>query len=339
LQNSLKKYYLSKNYIANNILTGNGLKELLFILQLAFDGKIIHITPSWVSYKEHLTILGKLDNLIEIETFQQDDYKINLTLLISILNKYKDNQIMIIFNNPNNPTGIVYQADYVKNIAEILKKYNVIIMADEIYLNVSHNNKNVCSISDYLPKQTIIGSSISKDIGCGGYRLGWMIFPTELEYLYNKCSSLASSIYSCPNIIMQHATAEFLNHDNISVYKEYLHYENEIFKNNIRVICDTIDKQQNNKKKKIRYSRPNAAWYIVLNFIEYKSKLSNIGIINSRDLSKRILNNYGIVTVPGICFNSNELILRLSLVDFDDNLDISNMIEGINILCKFCNDL
>ena len=41
-------------------------------------------------------------------------------------------------------------------------------------------NESVKSISEYIPELTIIGSSISKDLGCGGYRLGWFIFTEKL---------------------------------------------------------------------------------------------------------------------------------------------------------------
>ena len=66
LQNVLKEKYSGINYKVSNVLVGNGSKELIFILQLVFQGKIFHITPSWVSYKEQINILDKNNNLIEI---------------------------------------------------------------------------------------------------------------------------------------------------------------------------------------------------------------------------------------------------------------------------------
>ena len=66
-QKVIKDKYSTDNYKIENVLTGNGLKELLFVVQLAFDGIIIHITPSWLSYKEQVKILNKMDDLVEIE--------------------------------------------------------------------------------------------------------------------------------------------------------------------------------------------------------------------------------------------------------------------------------
>jgi len=72
LQNTLKNIYSNESYSVDSVIVGNGLKELLFLLQICFinltNGIIFHITPSWVSYKEQILILNKESNLVEIET-------------------------------------------------------------------------------------------------------------------------------------------------------------------------------------------------------------------------------------------------------------------------------
>ena len=181
LKDTLIKQHSSKKYSPDHILVGNGLKELLFVVQMAFQGKIIHLTPSWVSYREHLRILDRLDQLIEIKTNSKDLYQINLEKLENILVEHKNHPIMLILNNPNNPTGVAFDKEYIEKLASLLRKYNVIVLADEIYIDIHHNNK-IVSMSEFIPDQTIIGTSVSKNIGCGGYRLGWMTFPKKLEY-------------------------------------------------------------------------------------------------------------------------------------------------------------
>ena len=61
-----------------------------------------------------------------------------------------------------------------------------------------------------LPKLTIRGSSVSKDLACGGYRLGWITFPIELNDFYLKCKSAISSKNSCTSVPIQYALAETL---------------------------------------------------------------------------------------------------------------------------------
>ena len=204
LNKTLKDMYNTNN-TKYEVLVGNGLKELLFIIHMAFEGKIIHITPSWVSYKEHIQILNKEDSLIEFETNVHENFKINLNKFESLLESIKTENKIVLFNNPNNPTGIAYNNKEIEQFATLLKKYNCYVFADEIYLNLCYS-QNVKSISQFIPELTIQGSSVSKDLGCGGYRLGWMAFPESLNNLYNKCAEFSSNIYSCASVPTQYAT-------------------------------------------------------------------------------------------------------------------------------------
>jgi aspartate/methionine/tyrosine aminotransferase len=95
-------------------------------------------------------------------------------------------------------------------------------------------------------------------------------------------------------------------------------------------------------KSKIKYVKPTAAWYVFINFDNYKDKLN---INSSYELSEYFLDKFGIVSVAGECFNYPGLNLRLSLVDINinelDNYDIafSHMIEGFNIMVDHLNSI
>lgn len=334
---TINKLYSTEVYNIKHILTGNGLKELIFIVQMAFDGIIIHITPSWLSYKEQISILNKTDKLIEIETTLDNSYKINLEHLDNTLSQISsDKAKLLIFNNPNNPTGVVHTSKEVKEIADILNKYNVIVLSDEIYSNLSY--VPIVSISEYIPHLTIRGTSVSKDLACGGYRLGWITFPDNLTWLYEKCNYMASSIYSCTHVPTQYATAHLLE-DNTTINQIYSHTKT-VFKSIITYICEYINKS--NCKHMINYAYPQAAWYLFLNFDAYADKLTKQCIHTSSDLQEFLLHKYGIVTVAGDNFNISGLNLRFSLVDindFENNMKCENicsrMKEGIILLLNY----
>ena len=322
LNNILLNIY-SKNNYANKVLVGNGLKELIFVIQSAFKGKIFHITPSWISYKEQIVLLDKESNLIEIETNIENNYRINLDLLEQKLEENKDDDKLFIFNNPNNPTGLIYSDEETENISKLLKKYNCIVLADEIYMNLTYHGK-IKSISEYIPELTIIGSSISKDLGCGGYRLGWLIFPKEQTILFNKCNSYCSSIYSCASVPIQYATYEMLK--NRELFNNHCELSIKIYRHISEEICNIL------KDSKLKFIHPNSSWYIFLNFSEYKTKLLNKDVHNSYELSELLINEIGIISVPGQNFNIDELCLRFSLIDFKI-VDMNNLIvEDINII-------
>ena len=333
LNEVIKKTFTTENYMVENVLVGNGLKELLFIIQLCFKGKIYHVTPSWVSYKEQIDILNKTNDLIEIETTIENSYKINPKKLDEILNRNKNESKLIIFNNPNNPTGLIQNPDEVKEIAHILKKHNCIVFADEIYFNISHFN-SICSISDYIPELTIRGSSVSKDLGCGGYRIGWVTFPKQLNNFYLECLSVSSSIYSCAATPLQYATCEILK--NTDIINNHCKYQNNIYSTLVSKVCNILDKSN------LKYVKPNAAWYIFINFDYYKEKIT---VDNSIKLNNFLLDKFGIVGVAGECFNSKGLNIRFSLVEIDTNnlddfdLAFKKILEGFNILVKYFNSL
>ena len=336
LQISIKKYLSNEKYTVDNMIVGNGLKELLFLVQLAFTGKIIHITPSWLSYKEQINILNKQNDLLLITTTFHNQYKVLPSQLENALDSIKNHNKLIIFNNPNNPTSVVYNRQEVQEIAKVLDKYNCIVFADEIYFNLTYDNQ-ITSISEFIPHLTIRGSSVSKDLACGGYRLGWITFPKELNLFYKKCKSFASSIYSSANTPIQYATAEMI--ENKEVFKENNIYTTNIFKFIANQACQILD------MSKLLYIKPQSSWYIFINFHNYEKQLRKINIHNSSNLANFLKNQFGIITVPGICFSNYEITLRLSLVDFNIHLNIknvefiANLKRGLFLLINFLNKL
>lgn len=320
LQKTLKHIYSNNSYLVDSLIVGNGLKELLFLLQISFvsmtNGIIFHITPSWVSYKEQILILNKESNLVEIETTIDNMFKIKPNQLEQVLSKYKNKSKMIIFNNPNNPTGVLYTPKEVEEISKILNKYECIVLADEIYFNINHN-KPIVSISKFIPNLTIIGNSVSKDMGCGGYRIGWLTFPKNLYELSNKCAAYGSSIYSCAPTPLQYATNEMLK--NKIVFEKHCQFINKIY-------LHVAEKTKNIlSKSNLKFIPTQSSWYIFLDFSHYTKQLNKLGIYNSIELCHYLIEKIGLISVAGKHFNVNTLTIRVSLVSLDlDYIDYAN---------------
>uniref|UniRef100_A0A914CQ31 Aminotransferase class I/classII domain-containing protein n=1 Tax=Acrobeloides nanus TaxID=290746 RepID=A0A914CQ31_9BILA len=94
------------------------------------------------------------------------------------------NTIAMIVNNPMNPAGIVFSKSHLEEVLKIAYKHKIIIIADEIYGDLTFNNANFYPLATLSPKVTIICcDGISKRYLVPGWRLGWLI-------LYNRYNVL-----------------------------------------------------------------------------------------------------------------------------------------------------
>lgn len=321
LNDQLKQLY-NTDECKYNIVVGNGLKELLFIVQTTFKGKIIHVTPSWVSYSEHIDLLGKIDDLIEIQTSIDNNFQIDCHELETVLQQYKDTPKMILLNYPNNPTGTCYENEDLENMANLFRKYQCLVFADEIYLNLVYRN-NQKSISYYLPELTLRGSSVSKDYACGGYRIGWCAFPTHQSEFFEKCRNYASRVYSCAPVPIQYATADLLA--DRKVCTSYVEKLKSLFQFIIQEVLQIL------APTKLKFPVPCASWYVYIDFSNYREQFASLNVYNSIELSTYFMKKHNIVTVAAAHFRDDSFSLRFSLVDFEFNVEDVKSIETVNI--------
>ena len=100
-------------------------------------------------------------------------------LLENKIKNFKNNNLLLFMNSPNNPSGAVCKN--LKEIAEVAKKYKLIILSDEIYSELTFDN-NYSSISNFYPEGTIVSTGLSKWCGQAD---GGLVF---LQYLNNSKS-------------------------------------------------------------------------------------------------------------------------------------------------------
>jgi len=317
----------------DKILTGNGLKELIYCVQLGFsvtydNYKIVYITPVWVSYLEQAKILRLNYTTLEVE---QDTLKVNLDKLEKILSC--DEKCLLIFNNPCNPTGLVYTNEEVKRLGEIIKKTDSLVLCDDIYQDIILK-EDFGDLKKEIPEYCVSGSSLSKGLGCGGWRYGWLGFPKNLDVLYDNTRKVSVSMYSCPSAFFHSFTKEYLT----LVKQNNITYEDKI--NTIKKCSKEIVERL--KSTNINIKETEGAWYTVLDFTNYKKQLEKKGINNSVDLTDSLASSINLITVPLKGFGSDILGVRYSLIDINFNNqepDFTNMLEGIDKLKEYLKKL
>ncbi|AKP68073.1 aminotransferase class I/II-fold pyridoxal phosphate-dependent enzyme [Companilactobacillus ginsenosidimutans] len=102
---------------------------------------------------------------------------------------------VFLFNYPNNPTGVTYNKQELENLAAVLSKYDVFVISDEIYSELTYNSKHY-SFAKILPKQTILLNGVSKSHAMTGWRIGIACAPKEIISQINKIHELATTAVS-----------------------------------------------------------------------------------------------------------------------------------------------
>ena len=151
-----------------DIIVGPGSKELMFILQLVYDGEIIIPMPAWVSYLPQARIVGRSVN--SIMTTYESGWKITPEQLDAICRLDPTRARLLILNYPSNPTGQTYSRDELEALSEVCRKYKLLVLSDEIYAKTTYDSSHESLVTIY-PEGTIFSGGLSKWCGAGGLAL------------------------------------------------------------------------------------------------------------------------------------------------------------------------
>jgi len=307
LRNEIAKYsnkIKNYNYKPENILVGPGTKELMFLLNLAFEGEIILPTPSWVSY-EPQGILAN-NKIHKVETLAEKNWFPSAKSIESIVLKNKNTNYLLFINSPNNPSGQI--CENLEEIANIINKYNITVLSDEIYSELSFSNE-FKSIANFCPERTIISNGLSKWCAAGGWRLGYFVIPNELKNLRESLKVLASETFSAVSAPIQYAA--------ISAFKNNHHDYLNKSRNILKIVGEYVYK--NLKSNKVLINKPQGGFYLMPEFLEKKFSSSEV-------MCNDLLKKKGVAILPGsdFGFNKDKLIARLSFTDFDGEAFMKN---------------
>jgi aspartate aminotransferase len=336
LRSAVAKYTSKKknyNYKSQNVIIGPGSKELMFLLHVLFDGEIILPAPSWVSYAPQ-AILGR--NKVQIlQTKRENNWFPTASEIEEIILKDKNKNYLLFLNSPNNPSGQI--CENLEEIASIAEKYNLIILSDEIYSELSFMD-NYKSISNFCPEKTIISTGLSKWCGAGGWRLGYFLVPDSLIEIKNMINVLASETFSAVSAPIQYAAIKAYEQD----HSNYINKS----KNILGAIGNYV--YENLRSNKVLINKPQGGFYLMPEFLNKKFN-------SSSEMCDSILNDTGVALLPGsdFGFEQTKMLARLSFTDFDgqefmnkieDNQKIDNdeinkfapkIVEGVDKLKKW----
>jgi len=327
----------SNNFNKEDIVVGPGTKELMLLTQVMFRGEVLLPAPSWVSYQPQ-AFIGK-NKVHWIQTTSDSNWFPTAEQLERKIKSIGDKNILYIINSPNNPSGTVCKN--LQEIAEVARKYKLIILSDEIYSQLTFDDQYK-SISNFYPEGTIVSTGLSKWCGAGGWRLGFFAIPNQLKNLKNSLKILCSESFTSVSAPIQYAAVEAYQGD----HSKYLNNVKEILSFTGNYVYENL------KSNVINITKPEGGFYLLPEF-------NNAKFSSSSEMCKDILNKTGVALLPGSDFglDKSKMFARLSFTDFNgavfldntlgrnklDNADLKknapNIVDGVAALKEWSNSL
>lgn len=213
ISNYLKRRFNLTYNPEDEILVTVGGSEGIDLALRALVGQgdeIIIPEPSFVAYKGCATFCGATPVIINLR--QEDDFKLTADLLEKAITP-KTKVVIIPF--PNNPTGAIMTKEELKEIVEVLKDKDIIILSDEIYAELSYD-KDHYSIASFeeVKDKTLVINGFSKAYAMTGWRLGYVCGHPVLIDALKKIHQYA---LMCSPTTAQFAAIEALKHGDDSV--------------------------------------------------------------------------------------------------------------------------
>ena len=276
----------------SDVIVTPGSKWAIFIALSAVvnpGDEVLYFEPAWVSYPPMIRLVGGRPTPVSLPA--ENNFTITEELLAkAITSKSK----AILLNSPNNPTGRVLTRDEVEAVANVAVKYDLIVIADEVYEKLIYGDRLHYSIGaePKMAERTITTNGLSKGYAMTGWRLGWLTGPTEIIKLAGKYNS--HSVTSAATFTMAAAVAA-LNGPQDAVEEMRQSYQER--RDFMVAALAGIEG--------IECAAPEGTFYLFPRFTKTE--------MDSVQLSESLLDSAGIAATPGVAFGaSGEKHLRFS---------------------------
>ncbi len=307
----------------DRVIVGHGSKDLIHSLFRLLKGDAILPTPAWIGYAPQVSLLGKRLHLLHLRA--QSNYRLDAEVLERYLEGLPRQQHILILNNPNNPTGVVYTETELKDIAEVCRRYGTLVLADEIYALTTYDVGRFCSMASIYPEGTFATNGLSKDRSAGGYRLGYCVLPENQtgELKHNLTKVIATTYTSVTTPIQYAAITAFEPNEEIEEYFRLTREIHRIMGNYLSEECDQIEG--------IKATRPESTFYFFLDFNDLSTDLKRKGVMTSNDLGKSLISHpfhFAAVTGDGCMLEPDNYGARIAFVDYDGAHTLANFKEN-----------
>ena len=289
-------------YTRANLSTGIGAKHILYNLaeSLLDEGDtIVYPSPYWTTYADIADIVNA--KAVPLPCPASQDYKLTPAQLDQALATHKPK--VFLFNNPSNPTGMVYTREEVAALADVLVKHpETWIVTDDIYNRMLFDGlayTNFVQARPELRDRTVFVDSLSKTYGMPGWRVGFMAGPEVVAKALTTMNS--NHITNVPEVVTAAAIAALTGPQDVPVAKNA---EFQAKRDQVLAAMNAIPG--------VVCPRPQGAFYVFPDISCAFGKSHNgVKIENDVDFCNALLDAKGVACVPGSAFGEPRA-LRIS---------------------------
>ena len=166
--------------------------------------KVLLPAPAYPGYEPIVNLVGA--EIVEIDT-TENDFVLTPEMLEQAILEQGDKLKAVILNYPANPTGVTYSRGQMEALAAVLSKYEVFVVCDEVYSELTYTEQGHVSLAEYLPEQTIVINGLSKSHAMTGWRLGFIFAPAAFTAQLIKSHQY---LVTAANTMAQYAAIEAL---------------------------------------------------------------------------------------------------------------------------------
>ncbi len=229
----------SANYNADTEITITaGATQGIYTSIAAFINKgdeVIVFEPAYDCYIPAIEVHGGIAIPIQLT---YPGFKVNWE---EVKSKVNDKTKMIIINTPHNPSGTVLNENDLKQLEQLVKGKNIIVVSDEVYEHMAFDNQPHQSVARYstLRSQSIIVSSFGKTVHTTGWKIGYVAAPAELMSEFRKVHQFLVFAVNHP---FQLALADYLGDKNTYLeLKNFYQTKRDFFRGLIKNSRFTIE--------------------------------------------------------------------------------------------------
>ena len=297
---------------ADQVMVTNGGKQAVYLACQALldDGdEVLLPAPYWVTYPEAVALAGA--RTVPIPTDESTNFTVTVEQLDAAVT---DRTKMLIFVSPSNPTGSVYTIDQMRAVGEWAAARGIWVMTDEIYEHLVYGNAEFHSLPKVVPEvadRCVIVNGVAKTYAMTGWRVGWLIGPTEVV---KGATRIQSHLSSNVNNVAQAAALEAVTGSLDAAYAM-----RDAFDRRRRTMVSMLGAIDG-----VTCVEPQGAFYAFPNFTGLLGReLGGRMASTTLELASILLDEVNVAIVPGEAFGAPGYA-RLSFALADDDL-----VEGL----------